>query len=137
MIGSSFLLYFMRRCPYIYIYFIYTHKLNWQSKLNAKQSLLSSNPVKYHQKMMQSENFPPSWPFHNFVNSTFDQFEPYGLNMGFHVDDCQFSSSFTIREDSFEISSISLFSTMFPCEIFPYPACDNQFQVTVPLEDFS
>ncbi|XWS55491.1 hypothetical protein CRYUN_Cryun09bG0004800 [Craigia yunnanensis] len=26
---------------------------------------------------------------------------------------------------------------MFSCEIFPYPACDNQLQVTVPLEDFS
>ena len=129
----------MIRCPYTYIYFLYTHKLNWywQSKLNAKQSLLSSNPVKYHQKMMQSENFPLSCSFDNFVNSTIDQFDPYGLNMGVHVDGCEFSSSFTTREDSSEISSISHFSTMFSSEIFPYPACDNELQVTEPLADFS
>ncbi|XWS67280.1 hypothetical protein CRYUN_Cryun05aG0274000 [Craigia yunnanensis] len=85
---------------------------------------------------MQSENFP-SWPFDNFVNSTMDQFDPYGLNMGVHVDGCEFSSSFTTREDSSEISSISHFSTMFSSEIFLYPACDNQLQVTVPLGDCS
>ncbi|XVF08325.1 hypothetical protein REPUB_Repub06bG0216800 [Reevesia pubescens] len=77
--------------------------------------------------MMQSENFHPSWSFDNYISSTIDQFEPY-----------EFSSPFTTREDSSEISSISHFSTMFSNEIFPYPACsDDQFQVTVPLEDFS
>ncbi|XVE76608.1 hypothetical protein DITRI_Ditri12bG0186700 [Diplodiscus trichospermus] len=87
--------------------------------------------------MMQSDNFHPSWPFDNFVNSTINQFEPYGFNMGVHVDGCGFPSSFTARDDSSEISSISHFSTMFSGEIFPYPACDDQLQVTVPLEDFS
>ncbi|XP_022765850.1 nodulation-signaling pathway 2 protein-like [Durio zibethinus] len=87
--------------------------------------------------MMQSENFPPSWPFHSFANSTIDQFEPYSLNMGVPFDVCEFSSSFTTRKDSSEISSISHFSTMFSSEIFPYPACDDQLQVTVPSEDFS
>ncbi|XWS43881.1 hypothetical protein CRYUN_Cryun16bG0142400 [Craigia yunnanensis] len=87
--------------------------------------------------MMQSENFPPSWPFDNFFNSTIDQFETYGLNMGVHFNGCEFSSSFTTIEDSSEISSISHFSTMFSSEIFPYSVCDDQLQVTVPLEHFS
>ncbi|XVE97134.1 hypothetical protein REPUB_Repub02eG0284600 [Reevesia pubescens] len=90
--------------------------------------------------MMQSENFPPSWTFDNFMNSTMDdQFEPHGLNMGVHVNSREFSSSLTSREDSSEIISISHFSTMFSSDsdIFPYPACDEQLQFAVPMEDFS
>ncbi|OMO97661.1 Transcription factor GRAS [Corchorus olitorius] len=83
--------------------------------------------------MQPDQNFPPSssWPnFNSFINSTIDQFEPYGLNMGVHFEGCdEFSSSFTTRENSSEISTI-----MFSNEIFPYiSACSDQF---VPLEDF-
>ncbi|KAK8512159.1 hypothetical protein V6N13_097174 [Hibiscus sabdariffa] len=45
--------------------------------------------------MMQSDNFPSSWPFESFFNSTIDQ--------GFHFDQAS------------EFSSISHFSTLFPC----------------------
>ncbi|KAK6245114.1 hypothetical protein QUC31_011523 [Theobroma cacao] len=87
--------------------------------------------------MMESENFPLLWPVDDFMNPTIDQFELHDLNMSAHFNGCEFSSSFTTREDSSDISSISHFSTMFSGEVFPFPACDDQLQVTVPLEDFS
>ncbi|GMI71436.1 hypothetical protein HRI_000812900 [Hibiscus trionum] len=57
--------------------------------------------------MMQSDNFPASWPFESFLNPAID-LSYAGLNMGFHFD------------QSSEIPSISHFSTVFPC--------DDQFQ---------
>ncbi|XVF76875.1 hypothetical protein PTKIN_Ptkin13bG0302000 [Pterospermum kingtungense] len=86
--------------------------------------------------MMEPQSFSPSWPLDDFVNSSIHQLEPYGFNTCVHVDVCEFSSSFAATDDSSEISSISHFSNMFSSEIFPYPASDNQLQLTVPLEDF-
>ncbi|MBA0697967.1 hypothetical protein Goari_021482 [Gossypium aridum] len=73
--------------------------------------------------MMQSQDFTPSWPL---VNSTIDQLEPYGFNMGVHFDA---SSSFHTSVDSFFSNEIFPFS--------PHDFDDDLLRVTVPWEDIS
>ncbi|KAB2035476.1 hypothetical protein ES319_D04G154700v1 [Gossypium barbadense] len=73
--------------------------------------------------MMQSQDFTPSWPL---VNSTIDQLEPYGFNMGVHFDA---SSSFHTSVDSFFSNENFPFS--------PYDFDDDLLRVTVPWEDIS
>ncbi|TYH77621.1 hypothetical protein ES332_D04G166600v1 [Gossypium tomentosum] len=94
-------------------YFIYTYD-KIQSKTNFALNIT---------KMMQSQDFTPSWPL---VNSTIDQLEPYGFNMGVHFDA---SSSFHTSVDSFFSNENFPFS--------PYDFDDDLLRVTVPWEDIS
>lgn len=85
--------------------------------------------------MNQPENFQPSWPLYNIMESTFNQVEFYGFNMDEYACGYELSSSITTTEDSSGILSAPDFPIVISSDFEGFPSCDEALQPSFLIGD--
>ena len=80
--------------------------------------------------MNQSQEFQPSWPSYNIMDSTLNQVELYRFGMDQDVWGYEFSSPLTTTDDYSGIPSSPDFQTVISSDLVGFPGCDEALQTS-------